>query len=315
MNLQHISEGSFEFLDEIYEEIFFVPNDTKRGILKNSGKLLGAAFSFGGSYSLERQNKHYLDFYEAMYKPTLDSLISIENRTKQILSATGNILQQLNKTLKPVEKVLKSKAGTNIYPTLRQYEKFSTGCITSMRMGFGGLVGGTAALGAWGVVTVVGSASTGTAISSLSGVAATNATLAWFGGGSLATGGAGMAGGFWVLGGIVAAPMIYFTTKNAYKKVKLVEIQKAKLINETDKLYQLLPQAKTELLTIRKHNEHITTTMNEYIPLIEKELLLYKTHNHFFKNLFGIEMNPKQDQSFKRLSQLTGELLIELGID
>lgn len=66
----------------------------------------------------------------------------------------------------------------------------------------------TAVAGAFGAVAVLGTpalvtnsvaalamASTGTAISSLSGVAATNATLAWLGGGSLAAGGGGMAAG------------------------------------------------------------------------------------------------------------------------
>ncbi len=68
--------------------------------------------------------------------------------------------------------------------------------------------GAMAGFGAWGLAGLVGSASTGTAISALGGVAATNATLAWFGGGSLAAGGLGMVGGAWVLGGIVAAPVI-----------------------------------------------------------------------------------------------------------
>lgn len=48
----------------------------------------------------------------------------------------------------------------------------------------------------------------GTAISALSGVAASNATLAFFGGGSLAAGGLGMAGGAAVLGGLVAGPAL-----------------------------------------------------------------------------------------------------------
>ncbi|MGV8637508.1 hypothetical protein ACV35N_36320, partial [Pseudomonas aeruginosa] len=45
-------------------------------------------------------------------------------------------------------------------------------------------------------------------ISSLGGVAATNATLAWLGAGALAAGGYGMAGGMMVLGGIVAGPAL-----------------------------------------------------------------------------------------------------------
>lgn len=68
--------------------------------------------------------------------------------------------------------------------------------------------GGLAGLAAFGSVGLLGSASTGTAIASLSGVAATNATLAWLGGGSLAAGGFGAAGGVAVLGGIVAGPVL-----------------------------------------------------------------------------------------------------------
>ncbi len=64
--------------------------------------------------------------------------------------------------------------------------------------------GKAAAMGA----SLFGVASTGTAIGSLSGAAATNATLAWLGGGSLAAGGGGMALGSVVLGGVVAAPIL-----------------------------------------------------------------------------------------------------------
>lgn len=48
---------------------------------------------------------------------------------------------------------------------------------------------------AMGAATTFGVASTGTAISALSGAAATNAALAWLGGGALAIGGGGMAAG------------------------------------------------------------------------------------------------------------------------
>ncbi len=65
-----------------------------------------------------------------------------------------------------------------------------------------GTAGGFAAAGATTTaVMALGTASTGTAISTLSGVAATNATLAALGGGSIAAGGGGMALGSAVLGG------------------------------------------------------------------------------------------------------------------
>lgn len=73
----------------------------------------------------------------------------------------------------------------------------------------GGLAaGGAMAFGAFGAVGTFAAASTGTAIASLGGAAATNATLAWLGGGALAAGGGGMAVGTAVLGGIVAGPAL-----------------------------------------------------------------------------------------------------------
>lgn len=68
--------------------------------------------------------------------------------------------------------------------------------------------GALAGIASYGGAMMFASASTGTAIASLSGAAATNATLAWFGGGALSAGGLGMAGGTMVLGGIVAGPVL-----------------------------------------------------------------------------------------------------------
>ena len=84
------------------------------------------------------------------------------------------------------------------------------GMATSMVGGLasGAMAGAITAFGAYGAAGALATASTGTAIASLSGVAATNATLAFFGGGSLAAGGLGMAGGTAVLGGLVAGPAL-----------------------------------------------------------------------------------------------------------
>lgn len=64
------------------------------------------------------------------------------------------------------------------------------------------------ATGIYGAVATFATASTGTAIGTLSGAAATNATLAWLGGGSLAAGGFGIVGGMWALGGIITGPAL-----------------------------------------------------------------------------------------------------------
>lgn len=83
------------------------------------------------------------------------------------------------------------------------------GLLGSLATGLGAGAGASSATVAG--VGAFAAASTGTPIASLSGVAATNATLAWLGGGTLAAGGGGMAAGTVVLGGVVAAPVVVAT--------------------------------------------------------------------------------------------------------
>lgn len=91
-----------------------------------------------------------------------------------------------------------------------------------------GLAGGAVlAYGAYSATTSLAVAGTGTAISALSGAAASNATLAWLGGGTLASGGLGIAGGTAVLGGIVAAPVLVVMGSYAKSKAKTA-LHKAK---------------------------------------------------------------------------------------
>ena len=75
-------------------------------------------------------------------------------------------------------------------------------------VGGGAVAGAAIAFGAYGAVGALGAASTGAAISTLSGAVATNATLAFLGGGTIAAGGLGVAGGMAGLGGMVAAPAL-----------------------------------------------------------------------------------------------------------
>jgi hypothetical protein len=74
----------------------------------------------------------------------------------------------------------------------------------------GTVVGTVLGVGSWTAVSLLGTASTGVAIGALHGAAATTATLAWFGGGSLATGGLGMLGGSVILGGVAFLPLLVF---------------------------------------------------------------------------------------------------------
>lgn len=150
------------------------------------------------------------------------------------------------------------------------FTKLATGGIASL--GAGALAG----LGAYGGVGLLASASTGTLISTLSGAAATNATLAWLGGGSLAVGGYGMAGGMAVLGGIVAAPVLA-VGGFLYSKVGEQAFDEAK-----SNLHKAKAAA-SEMDTVRIATTAISSIVNESLIAIQnldgiliKELQTFK---------------------------------------
>lgn len=94
-------------------------------------------------------------------------------------------------------------------PDIPQYVAGFKQIITSVLGMASGVGAGIAAQASalWGV-SALASASTGTAIASLSGAAARNATLAWFGGGAVAAGGGGVAAGGAMLGLISLVPVL-----------------------------------------------------------------------------------------------------------
>lgn len=114
-----------------------------------------------------------------------------------------------------------------------------------------GTAGGFAAAGATtSAVMALGTASTGTAISTLSGAAATNATLAALGGGAISAGGGGMALGTAVLGGatlgvglLVGGIIFNFTgskmsdkADDAYRQAKKAQEDAERIINYLNEL-------------------------------------------------------------------------------
>lgn len=154
------------------------------------------------------------------YKEAKKNLNKTKRATNKKLEKLGELkikifTTQIKHTIDVIKKVkdagshlegFETKITTNELKKMDMMVKNALEIQTSFSSGVsGGLLAG---LGAFGGVQAVATASTGTAISTLSGVAATNATLAWLGGGSLVTGGLGMAGGMAVLGGIVAGPAL-----------------------------------------------------------------------------------------------------------
>ncbi|MGB3639865.1 MAG: hypothetical protein WBA39_20160 [Rivularia sp. (in: cyanobacteria)] len=171
--------------------------------------------------------------------------------------------------------------------SVKQVKEYKTATVEAEQFFQGGIkaIGGAAAGygGAMSLATSVGVASTGTAISGLSGAAATNATLAWLGGGSLAAGGGGMALGSLVLGGITVAPALMiggfiFAGKGekALKKARKYEAKINKAIAEIEAISDFLEQVRRRIYELgyllKSVNERATDELDELesLPYFDK---------------------------------------------
>lgn len=150
-----------------------------------------------------------------------------------------------------------------------------------------GAAGAAAGFAVYGGVMALGAASTGTAISSLAGVAATNATLAALGGGSLATGGMGMAGGTAILGAAVAGPVIAIAGW-AYNSHGEEALKNARKINlEVNQAVDKLARAIIQLGKTYTYAHSIWDTLNT----------LFSTFNEYFEGLKSMEYVLKDAKS------------------
>lgn len=124
---------------------------------------------------------------------------------------------------------------------------------------------------AWFLVLALGSASTGTSISSLSGVAQSNAAFAWFGGGSLSTGGGGMLIGYLVLIFIFLAPIIIFSTIQSRSNIKKFDQQDKILIEKRKSILDNLEKLENTIILLNTSNRELESYCSE-ISIVNKEV-------------------------------------------
>lgn len=133
------------------------------------------------------------------------------------------------------------------------------------------------------VATTFGTASTGTAISALSGAAATSAKLAWLGGGALAAGGGGMAVGnaFLALAGpvgwsISGATLLASVVLFANKKMKLGKEKKEEIeavLRNVESIKEINYTVKQLLDKTAKLREMLNTQYGQCMPCYGKNFL------------------------------------------
>tara|TARA_B100000378_G_scaffold43013_1_gene32294 strand:+ start:253 stop:1266 length:1014 start_codon:yes stop_codon:yes gene_type:complete len=142
----------------------------------------------------------------------------------------------------------------------------------------GAAVASMAPTAAMWAATTFGVASTGTAISTLSGAAATNAALAWLGGGALAAGGGGTAAGSALLA--LAGP-IGWTVAGATLLVSIVLFTRKRLENR-DAKQEALAGVKYNIAFVRGVDAQIDDLLQRTAALREHLLNRYRDALVFF---------------------------------
>ena len=146
-----------------------------------------------------------------------------------------------------------------------------------------GTAGGFAAAGATtAAVMALGTASTGTAIASLSGAALTNATLAALGGGAIAAGGGGMALGATVLSaatlgvGLLVGGVIF-------------NITGGKLSQKADEAYDQMLSAQSKIDKACAYLNELLDASKDYRFALTKVNLLYNSKLKVLRDLVDIQ--------------------------
>lgn len=194
------------------------------------------------------------------------SKISIfDNQIKHILEV---VHKSSNKQAKSA---LKDFYSTFSLTELKEIKSMiQTALELSTNFGSSAVAGALAGLGAYGSVPLIATASTGTAISTLSGAAATNATLAWLGGGSLAAGGFGISGGMIALGGIVAGPALAVSGFMLASKAEKALTQAHEYRAQVDKAIGQLDLLEEGLHGLQKNADEMQYALDEMVKRFEK---------------------------------------------
>lgn len=157
----------------------------------------------------QRAEKHFSSVQSDLENDRETTNTALQALGKVKVDAFSNHIKHLVEAIKKGRSTISDFDGDISTEQLNEYDRMVQVSLNiESGIGTGVAAGALAAMGAYGTVGMLATASTGAAISGLTGAAATNATLAWLGGGALSAGGFGMAGGAMALGGIVLGPAL-----------------------------------------------------------------------------------------------------------
>ncbi|MFB2515998.1 hypothetical protein [Lysinibacillus sp. OTC-L20] len=240
--------------------------------------LVGVGSGVHGAVKMKEANDT-MKSAESRHKSNIEKFEKKSESTNKTMDALGELELQILKSFDDFSNTIEKIQNR---PQFKQYNKdgltlpkYDKETLKNVSVGAGVLLGGLggAALGTAGgfaaagattsAVMALGTASTGTAIASLSGVAATNATLAALGGGAIAAGGGGMALGTTILGattlgvGLLVGGVIFSVTGG-------------KLSDKADEAYSQMKKAEETINKACRYLEELKVTADKYSASITK---------------------------------------------
>ena len=237
-----------------------------------------------GERSQDR-HRHAISDLDNERNTTNNDLQSLGKLKVDILS---NQIQHLVNVVKKGRSQLQGFEGNITTDELRQYERMATVALEiESGIGAGAVGGALAGLGAYGAVGMLATASTGTAIATLSGAAAEGAALAWLGGGSLAAGGFGVAGGMLALGGIVLGPALAIGGFMLASKAEEALTEANRYEYKVDKAIAEIQIARTGLQAIRTNIHDASNALLELVQRFDR-----------------VKVNDVSSQGFKHMLEI-----------
>lgn len=222
-----------------------------------------------------------LDKFEKMNTSTTKLMDSLGTQELTILSEFETFSNLIEKIQNRPEFKSFAKEGVEIPKyDAEKLKEVSTGAgilVGGLGGAAAGTAGGFAAAGATtSAVMALGTASTGTAIASLSGAAATNATLAALGGGAIAAGGGGIALGTTILGattlgvGLLVGGIIFNVTGSKLSdKADEAYSQARKTENEVNKICSYLSKLESSARGFKKTLTSVEAAYKERLQILE----------------------------------------------
>jgi hypothetical protein len=255
------------------------------GFWKRAYNVVQDVTSLGGTYRLREALKNFerlKEIYERVCVQVSASILEIATLVASVearISLSNRRLRKIGKMLNPV----KSSSPTE-WNSSRSHQQLSASSRNSSLSrspthdvlsahaptvaGLG--AGAIASTGSWAAVQITAHASTGATMAGLHGIAASNAGWAWFGGGSLAAGGGGMALGHLILPGIGSVVAVAVSAKMSHSEADKVENFCRQLTSANEENTSLLSKSNSQVSYLNNletrllfEDNNLTTVMHK----------------------------------------------------